>query len=1069
MVCHGLEVSLLGSFRLKWQNETIQAMNSPRLQALLAYLLLNRDKPLSRRQIAFQFWPDRSEAQAFTNLRTLLTLLRRVLPEAGRFVLADRHTLQWQVRGPFQLDVADFEQALADGELEQAVNVYGGDLLPDCYDDWIQPERERLRHDFSRALEKVIQAREEARDYEAALSYAQTFLQHDPLKESAYRHLMRLHALRGSRSQVARLFQDCILTLERELGVEPSATTCKLYEQFLQLSQRPPPVCGGHNNLPLVGREREWQYLLARWREAAAGNPGMTLLLGEAGIGKTRLLEEFHEWAYRQGITVAYARCYAAQGRLAYAPVTSWLRCPQLRATLNSLEPVWLEELARLLPELSLELAELTRPAPITENWQRLRLFEALARAVFAAPQPRLLILDDLQWADRETVAWFSFLIRFDAQAQLLLLTSMRPEDARAEQAVAPLRQELQRDGLLTGFELEPLDLNDTLRLVAAVSDHSCSPEVGEEIFAQSEGNPLFVVEMVRSQNERANGERQPHQPGLFHRSIGLTGKMEAVIASRLNELSGQGQGLAALAATCGRTFNLPVLSAAWKSSKEELITGLDELRRRRLVREHGQEGYDFTHDKIREAVYLRLSRAHRRLLHHSLALALEKVHTGQTESVSDEIARHYLQAGLDKLALPYFLQAGEGAAHLYANQEAISYLRCGATIITSFPPDLNQKENETIFRLLDLLGDLLERIGEHEEARAAYEMIFTFCPGLEAIRQAQTHRKTAQTWLAHYDFSRMMENLDTAERALEPLRLPTPEQTHSPAPPEWYREWLNIVIKKMWIYYWQGEPARIQELAAGVLPVVNSLGTPRQRADLYNCLAAMVMRQERYAGSSESLHYARLAQEAAHETGDEGVIAFATFNLGFMHLWAGNAAESERYLLAGKATAEKIGDDFTLVLCLTHLGTLHRKTGAVERTREVVDLSLAMATRGQRHLYIGIAQANQAWLCWKGGAYAQAREVAEAALELLEQLPVKFPFFWLTHWLLIDIALAEDDIETAIGYAQRLFSPDQQPIPDLLAQILQASFTCWEEKRIEDARQHFARAVETAASLGYL
>jgi tetratricopeptide (TPR) repeat protein len=949
------------------------------------------------------------------------------------------------------------------------VNVYGGELLPDCYDDWIQPDRDRLRQNFGRALEKVIQAREEARDYEAAICYAQTYLQHDPLRESTYGHLMRLHALQGSRSQVARLFQECSLSLERELGVEPSAATRKVYEQLLQLSQRPPRVCGGHNDLPLVGRDREWQYLLARWREATTGNPGMTLLLGEAGIGKTRLLEEFHEWAYRQGITVAYARCYAAQGRLAYAPVTGWLRCPQIRATLGNLERVWLEEIARLLPELSTELAELTRPAPITESWQRLRLFEALARAVFAAPQPRLLILDDLQWADRETVAWLSFLIRFDAQAELLLLTSMRPEEAGAEQTVAPLRQELQRDGLLTAFELEPLDLNDTLELVASVSDHTCSPEVAEEIFAQSEGNPLFVVEMVRSREERGNGEKQPRQAGLFHRSIRLTDKMEAVIASRLTELSGQGQGLAALAATCGRHFNLLVLSEAWKSSREELITGLDELRRRRLVREHGREGYDFTHDKIREAVYLRLSRAHRRLLHHSLAQALEKVHAGAAEDMSGEIAGHYLKAGSAGLALPYLLQAGEAAVRLYAIQEAINHLQCGLTIISSSPPESNEKESETSFRLLDLLGDLLERVGEHGEARTVYELIFRFCPALDAIRQAQTHRKTAQTWLAHYDFSRMMESLDTAERALEPLRLPMPEQTHSPAPPEWYREWLNIVIKKMWIYYWRGEPERMQALAAGVLPVVNSLGTSRQRADLYNCLAAMVMRQERYAASSESLHYARLAQEAAHETGDEGVIAFATFNLGFMHLWAGNAAESERYLLAGKATADKIGDDFTLVLCLTHLGILHRKTGAVARTREVVDLSLPMATRGQRHLYTGIAQANQAWLCWKEGAYAQAREVGKAALELLEQLPVKFPFFWLTHWPLIDIALAEDDIETAIGYAQRLFSPDQQPIPGLLAQILQACFTCWEEERTEDARQHFAEAVETAVSLGYL
>jgi DNA-binding SARP family transcriptional activator/tetratricopeptide (TPR) repeat protein len=1067
-VSHELEVSLLGSFLLKWQTRTIQAMNSPRLQALLAYLLLNRDKPLSRRQVAFQFWPDTSEAQAFANLRTLLTLLRRVLPEADRFICAGRSTLQWQTEAPLRLDVADFERALAAGELEQAVIVYGGDLLPDCYDDWIQPERERLRQDFGRTLEKVIQAREEARDYEVAICYAQSYLQHDPLRESTYGHLMRLHALQGSRSQVARIFQECTVTLERELGVEPSAATRKVYEQFLPLSQRPPRVCGGHNDLPLVGRSREWHYLLARWREAAAGNPGMTLLLGEAGIGKTRLLEEFHEWAYRQGITAAYARCYAAQGRLAYAPATGWLRCPQIRATLGSLERVWLVEIARLLPELSTELAELTRPAPITENWQRLRLFEALARAVFAAPQPRLLILDDLQWADRETVAWLSFLIRFDAQAELLLLTSMRPEDARAEQAVAPLRQELQRDGLLTAFELEPLDLNDTLELVASVSGHSCSPEMGEEIFAQSEGNPLFVVEMVRSREKNGNGEKQPRQAGLFHRSIRLTDKMEAVIASRLNELSGQGQGLAALAATCGRHFNLPVLSEAWKSSREELITGLDELRRRRLVREHGREGYDFTHDKIREAVYLRLSRAHRRLLHHSLAQALEKRHAETTEPVSDEIARHFLRAGLDKVALPYLLQAGEAAARLYANQEAISHLRQGATIIAACPPDFGEKESETIFGLLDLLGDLLERIGEHDEARAAYEMIFAFCPGLEAIRQAQTHRKIGQTWLASQDFDTMLKAYESAERALDVVR----EKAVVPGDPyrqEWYHEWHNIILQRMWTYYWLNEPDKIEELAAQILPAVSSRGTPQQRIQLYENLAGMVMRREKYVGSSESLHYAGLALEAAQETGEERLIGFTSFELGFAHLWAGNPLEAEEFLLAAKVKADKVGDEFIQVLSLAYLGVLYRKMGHVECAREVVDRALELATRGQRSMYVGLARANQAWLAWRQGNYGEAQELGETALGLWKDISVVYPLKWIAYWPLIGSALTKQDVGIAIRHARGLFSPEQQPPPDILTKLLENCFACWDAERPEEARLHMREAVRLAEKTGYL
>src|SRR5262249_16225455 len=159
----------------------------------------------------------------------------------------------------------------------------------------------------------------------------------------------------------------------------------------------------------------------------------------EAGIGKTRLAEELLTWAGRQGIATAVAHCYAAQGPLAYAPVVAWLRSGALQAHLTTLADVWLTEVTRLLPNLLEERPDLPRPGRLTESWQRQHFFEALVQAILLSKQPLLLLLDDVQWCERETLEWLHYLLRFDPQAPLLLLGTVRSEEMTAEHPLATL------------------------------------------------------------------------------------------------------------------------------------------------------------------------------------------------------------------------------------------------------------------------------------------------------------------------------------------------------------------------------------------------------------------------------------------------------------------------------------------------------------------------------------------------------------------------------------------------------------------------------------------------------
>ncbi|HRJ43862.1 MAG: AAA family ATPase [Caldilineaceae bacterium] len=499
-----LDIHLLGDFRIAVGDKPITTINQARQQAILAYLLLHRHAPQSRQHLAFLFWPDSPEAQARTNLRNLLYKLRQVLPNADQFVQSDTQTVCWQADVRYRFDVADFEAALSQAStraaLEKATALYAGDLLPSCYDDWILPERERLRLLALDGLTRLVELLESERDYRTAIGYGERLLGLDPLSETAYRTLMRLHAADSDRAGALRVFQRCVETLRVELDVEPSPATSELHQRLLAADFPPPtPSPANPDQLPLVGRAAEWGKLRDIWFSASSGKPQCVVLVGEAGIGKTRLAEELIGWVESQGFAAPTAHCYAAEGTLTYAPVVSWLRSPLIHKRLASLEPVWLGQVARLLPELLVLQPDLPKPGASSDGWQRQNLFEATARALLSAADPLLLFVDDLQWADRDTLEWLHYLLRFHSRARLLLLATVRAEDAATNPALQAFVSALGRDGQISELEIGPLNASESGAVVEAVAGVPLRPDEVGQLFRETEGNPLFVVETARA------------------------------------------------------------------------------------------------------------------------------------------------------------------------------------------------------------------------------------------------------------------------------------------------------------------------------------------------------------------------------------------------------------------------------------------------------------------------------------------------------------------------------------------------------------------------------------------
>jgi DNA-binding SARP family transcriptional activator len=711
-----LRIRLLGELELRLEEAPLPPLESARAESLLAYLLLHRDAAQPRQRLAFLLWPDSTEPQARTNLRHVLHKLRRALPDADRFVDVGSRTLRWRTDAPVELDVATFEEALAraardDGDvalaaLQEAVAAYAGDLLEGSYDDWVLEQRERLRQRYLEALERLTRLHEQRGEAAQAVPYAERLLRHDPLREETYRLLMRLHDVCGNRARALRVYHACTATLERELGVEPSAATRQVYEGLLPAAdegaagEEQARRAGSHG---LVGRTTERTRLTELWREAERGHARLVLVTGEAGVGKTRLLEELREWCEHRGAVTAEARSYAAEGALAYGPVVAWLRSEQLAARRGRLDRGRLGELSRLLPELG-EASAARRPEPLSDSEQRQHLFDAVAAAILATGGPLLLVAEDLHWCDRETLQFLHYLLRSEPDAPLLVAASARREETDQQHPLTELVTGLQAIERLVEIELGRLSRQETGTLAERAGGRPLGESQADRLFAETEGNPLFVVEALRAgwTGEGSGGES-------------ISPKVQAVLESRLAQLSSPSRDLVGVAAAIGREFTSELVGAAGQADEDTLVRALDELWRRRIVREQGADSYDFSHDKIREVAYQSLSPARRRSHHLAVAHALEHLHGADPAAVSAQLASQYDRAAAVREAIPWYAAAASEAERMSASRETIRLLERALALVRTLPEAHERDEHE-----LALLTALLAPLGAVEGSAAA-------------------------------------------------------------------------------------------------------------------------------------------------------------------------------------------------------------------------------------------------------------------------------------------------------------------------------------------------------------
>lgn len=650
-----LRVRLLGGFCVERIDDGQAVSGWPRRPAktLIKLLAVQPGHALHREQIIDILWPDADAESALNSFGKVLHAARRAL-EPRRVRRQDSAYLRL-TDGMLALntmhvvvDVDEFEllaeDALRRGEIEAyqaALALYAGELLPeDRYENWCSERRSVSAELRVRLLQGLAEALERRGAPNEAADQLREVLRHDPTREAVHRQLMLLYARMGIPDQAVRQFHVCEAVLRRELDLAPQPETVLFYNEILMGGLSPQPArhveeqqdradARGSGSAPpgtgrlFVGRERAIQRMLAQLERRNEAQPGMIVVSGEAGVGKTRLLEEFaHQARQRGAVTLCGGRgAHASQfacGPFAVALEDYAASRPEAeRAELASTYPA----LRRFVPSLGTGVSLPAQAAGLRDY--HLDLIPAIVRFLtdLTRTKPVLLVLGDLHEADGVGLDLIRYLAHLAVRMPLLMVGALRDPDIETGAGLRRMIEAMTRERLWLRIDLHCLSRQATGQLVRAMLPGGhVSDDILAEVYAQSRGNPLFVRELVEGINSpgeaalAADGHEDSSSPQLAAR---LRTRARALTAMQLDLMDEPLRRLLGLAAAVGAPeislSQLRVGAAALEPpvAVPVLFDALDRALRLRLLEER-DEGYAFRHPVVRSALYDCLPR-HRR------------------------------------------------------------------------------------------------------------------------------------------------------------------------------------------------------------------------------------------------------------------------------------------------------------------------------------------------------------------------------------------------------------------------------------------------------------------------
>jgi DNA-binding SARP family transcriptional activator len=698
-------------------------------RTLLAVLLLNANEAVSTDRLIDELWGGHPPETAGKALQVYVSQLRKLLGRDRLQTKAPGYLLRLDRD---ELDAERLQRLHAEGRHEEALELWRGSPLSDFADErFAQTEIARLEELRLACLEERIEHDLAQGRHADLVGELEALVVENPLRERLRGQLML--ALYRSRRQAEALeaYQEARRALVDELGIEPSPELQELERRILrqdpalELEVRPAePTAEAptrHAAGTFVAREWELATLEAGLEDALAGRGRLFLLVGEAGIGKSRLADEFAARAKQRAALILWGRCWEAGGAPAYWP---WVQSLRTYIRTHDSEAVrkhlggGTTELAQLLPELA-DLMPDPPPPTLDPDSARFRLFESVAAFLRSAARDRtlVLVLDDLHVADEPSLLLLRFLAGELAEIPLVLVGTYREEEAAEDEPISASLAELRRLPC-RHLQLGGLAAPDVASFIELSTGIKPPDRLVEAIQSETEGNPLFVGEVVRLLAAEGRLTEAP-EPGW---RLQIPPGLHEVIARRLRGLSKDCRRLLTLASVLGREFSLEALERVADATEDELLDVLDEAFAARVLADvPGAVGrIRFSHARVRDALYDDMSIARRAQLHRRIAAALEDLYGADPEPYLAELAHHFFLAGpggdVDK-TIDYTKRAGDRAVALLAYEEAVRHYELALRAFER----RDGKDDAGKCALFLALGEALAKAGSMAEAKDAF------------------------------------------------------------------------------------------------------------------------------------------------------------------------------------------------------------------------------------------------------------------------------------------------------------------------------------------------------------
>lgn len=640
-----VELRVAGQLAVIGETGQRQHLESTQAQVAFALLLLERDRGVTRDELANVIWPYGSPPTWASALRNVLSRLRRfvvaAMPSLDQpLVVQGRHYL---LRLPddavVDIEMAEREivaaqDALAAGDVGSALRLAarGADRLRSPFlsandGPWVTSWRGRLTELLALALETASQAAVGVGDNARALFLANEATARSPLRERSYRCLMAAHAAAGNRGEALRAYQRLRYRLSHELGVDPSLDTEAAYLDLLGPAPAPLPqyrgiAAGERSGDPadFVARDAEMAALTDAWATTVPARRHLVFVTGEAGAGKTRLAREAGYRVAAEGGLVLFGRC-DRESLFPYQPLVE-----AFDGYISATPPDQLPDFSPAMRcELSAVFPSLDATTCCGVSTDRAKLFDGVTRLVegITSQRPAVLILDDLHWADRETLWLVRHLVRHADGGALLVIATAR-DDLIGRAPLRHLIRGLEREGSASSLPLAGLDRTAITRLAERIAPSATAPDVdAERLATDTAGNPSLVVDLLR-------GSRSGHAAiSSTLRGDDVPHAVRDVLSAKLDATSNAAvEPLLHAAALTHAGFDLPLVATAAGLAPSDALDALDAALAVGLVVESEDldhlpgATYRFRHEVIRRVIAGQLSAARRRHLHHRLAEA---------------------------------------------------------------------------------------------------------------------------------------------------------------------------------------------------------------------------------------------------------------------------------------------------------------------------------------------------------------------------------------------------------------------------------------------------------------